>query len=554
MGNNREHHVLDEPFLMKHHRLKNPSDPCSVNISSQNLASAKEDDFEKFDCVTFINAAEDLLTLEPFRKFPGLRELELSLNGLRNLKITAGEFLHLEIDVCSFPNLRTAFSHSKGVMTANDVSHLSLLEHVIKEPFCIYSSPQLKFPSLEVLSLDDNHLSDPSVFVSLSRLRRLKEPNVARNRISAAPYLHQAERRHFLLHPELDHNSFGAQWYRSLSSLWRQARPSQQESMEVPEELEAKKAFSSPLEGRGKAVMKRHSFCHGSVLRASTQLLYLQVAAEAALLPGAFLPSLKELTFHSNPLSSTRSGTPGVGGTVAAGEGAGRGSPTSADLAPPAQPGHQTCPTGEPSHGEVAPLHPAQSRPQGHVTSPPGQEAAADAGSSCQDLPDAPAPAQPLLPSSSMIPPSSQRVVLGEEEGGSRSPGSDEGDVASFTTQVGDVSRPLQRPGPGARLEKRSEKREEGRSQGVPEQYKGYEELLSGDTDPELTEPVGIHKNAQALYQVLDHPLLRDAKARLDWGQKPYVPREKVKSWSSKGRLFVSGSGSTHVCGRMLRA
>lgn len=34
---------------------------------------------------------------EPFRKFPGLRELELPLNGLRNLKITPGEFKHLEV-------------------------------------------------------------------------------------------------------------------------------------------------------------------------------------------------------------------------------------------------------------------------------------------------------------------------------------------------------------------------------------------------------------------------------------------------------------------------
>lgn len=34
---------------------------------------------------------------EPFRKFPALRELELSLNGLRHLKITAGDFLHLQV-------------------------------------------------------------------------------------------------------------------------------------------------------------------------------------------------------------------------------------------------------------------------------------------------------------------------------------------------------------------------------------------------------------------------------------------------------------------------
>lgn len=41
------------------------------------------------------------------------------------------------------------------------------------------------------------------------------------------------------------------------------------------------------------------------------------------------------------------------------------------------------------------------------------------------------------------------------------------------------------------RLEKRSKQREEGSSWAVPERYKGYEELLGGDTDPDFIEPVG---------------------------------------------------------------
>ncbi|OPJ85879.1 hypothetical protein AV530_007036 [Patagioenas fasciata monilis] len=117
-----EDNVLDEPFLMKHHHLKNPSDLCFVNISNQNLVLAKEEDFEKFDCVACINAAENLLTLEPFRKFPGLRELELSLNGLRNLKISAGDFLHLEDLDLSYNNLS-----SQDIWTLGDLSQLKVL-------------------------------------------------------------------------------------------------------------------------------------------------------------------------------------------------------------------------------------------------------------------------------------------------------------------------------------------------------------------------------------------------------------------------------------------
>lgn len=64
----------------------------------------------------------------------------------------------------------------------------------------------------------------------------------------------------------------------------------------------------------------------------------------------------------------------------------------------------------------------------------------------------------------------------------------------------------------------------------------------------------GIQKNVQALYYILKHPLVyRDTKPRLDSLQKPYVPRKKVKSQSSGGSMVVSGSGSTHVFGWMLR-
>ncbi|KAM6099591.1 X-ray radiation resistance-associated protein 1 [Theristicus caerulescens] len=230
-------------FYFQHHCLKNPSDLCSVNISSQNLVSAKEGDFEKLDCVAFINAAENLLTLEPFRKFPGLRELELSLNGLRNLKITAGDFLRLEDLDLSYNNLSP-----QDIWTLGDLSQLKVLrltangfQSLPPDLAGSWDSAHLRFPSLEVLALDDNRLSDPSVFVSLSHLCSLRELNLDRNGISAVPYLHQAESRQLSLHPALDGGSFRAEWYKSLSSLWQRPRLPQQEDTKVPAELEAKK-------------------------------------------------------------------------------------------------------------------------------------------------------------------------------------------------------------------------------------------------------------------------------------------------------------------------
>ncbi|NXW10469.1 XRRA1 protein, partial [Fregetta grallaria] len=550
---NTEENVLDEPFLMKHHCLKSPSDLCSVNISSQNLA--KEDDFEKFDCVAFINAAENLLTLEPFRKFPGLRELELPLNRLRNLKITAGDFLHLEDLDLSYNNLSP-----QDIWTLGDLSQLKVLRLTANGlrslPLDLagsWDSAHLRFPSLEVLSLDDNRLSDPSVFVSLSHLRSLRELNLDRNGISAVPYLHQAESRQFFLHPALDGDSFRAEWYKSLSSLWQQSRPPQQEGTEVPAELETKKGQHEyvvlqndrdpdrtgeqrlPLpartettgcfSGRGLSYV-RVRICW-MFTKQTVNYFISQIMDETALLPVAFFPCLKELTFHNNPLTTTRSGTPPLL-TRLLQHNLGIKLLRQKSLA--AERWHFSIPL-KASRKVTSHLPKVMKRPL--MLEAPAKtflwkqlpavgEAARDAAPLSLD--------QPLLPIRSVTPAGSQQPALGDGEGDPRPPpGSAEEDVPSFfMTQVEDVSRPLLRPTAEGRLEKRSEQRGEGSSQVVPERYKGYEELLGGETDPDFIEPVGIQKNVQALYNILKHPLVyRDTKPRLDSVQKPYLPRKK---------------------------
>ncbi|KAM9300311.1 X-ray radiation resistance-associated protein 1 [Morus bassanus] len=562
MEENNEDYVLDELFLMKHHCLKNPSDLCSVNISSQNLVAAKEDDFEKFDCVAFINAAENLLTLEPFRKFPGLRELELSLNGLRNLKITAGDFLHLEDLDLSYNNLSP-----QDIWTLGDLSQLKVLRLTANGLWSLpldlagsWDSAHLRFPSLEVLSLDDNRLSDPSVFASLSHLCSLKELNLDRNRISAIPYLHQAESRQFFLHPTLDGDSFRAEWYKSLRSLWQRPRLPQQEDTEVPAELEAKKGqleyvmlqndgdpertevvFNSGSQehpvlvvpGKGEPSASKTlltpSMCRDVRVPFPAlkhlSLAFNKIADETALLPAAFFPCLKELTFHNNPLTTTRSGTPPLL-TQLLQHNLGIKLVRQQSLA--MERWHFSIPR-KASRKVTSHLPKVTKQPlmlEAPVKTflwkqlPAVVEAARDAAP--------PSPAQPLPPVSSTTPAGNWRMVLGE--GDPRPPpASAEEDIASFfMTQVKDVSRPLLRPMAEGRLEKRSEEKGEGSSQVVPERYKGYEELLGGDTDPDFIEPVGIQKNVQALYNILKHPLVyRDTKPRLDSVQKPYVPREK---------------------------
>ncbi|KFV05438.1 X-ray radiation resistance-associated protein 1, partial [Pterocles gutturalis] len=550
---------------------------------------AKEDDFEKFDGVTFINAAENLLTLEPFRKFPGLRELELSLNGLRNLKITAGEFLHLEDLDLSYNNLST-----QDIWTLGDLSQLKVLRLTANGLRSLppdlagsWDSAHLRFPSLEVLSLDDNRLSHPSVFVSLSQLRSLRELNLDRNRISAVPYLHQAESKQFFLHPALDGDSFRAEWYRSLSNLWLQPQMPQQEGTEVAAELEVKKGqrelvlqnltdtermgeLCLPLPahtesvgcfgGRGLSCVRvvpregdpsasqtllapsmHRNVCAPFPELKRLSLAFNKIADEPALLPVAFFLCLEELTFHNNPLTTARQPlllTRLLQHNL--------GIKLIRQKSPPTERLHFSIPRK------------ARRKVTSHlpkVTKQPLMLEAPVTTILWKQLPAArdaapPSPAQPLPPVSPVTPAGSQRTALGEGEGDSRPPpGPAEEDVASFFMtqvrlgcnhkiplfccfEVEDVSRPLPRPVAEGRLEMKSEQKGERTSQVVPERYKGYEELLGGDTDTDFIDPVGIQKNVQALYFILKHPLIhRDAKPRLDTIQKPYVP------WKKQGRM-----------------
>ncbi|NWR54387.1 XRRA1 protein, partial [Bucorvus abyssinicus] len=551
---NNEDNVLDEPFLIRHHCLKNPSDLCFVNISSQNLA--KEDDFEKFDSVAVINAAENLLTLEPFRKFPALRELELSLNRLRHLKITAGDFLYLQ-DLDLSYNLFPQDIWTLGDLSQLKVLHLTAngLQSLPPDLAGSWDSAHFRFPSLEVLLLDDNHLSDPSIFVSLSHLCSLRELNLDRNRISAVPYLHQAGSRQFFLLSTLDGNSFRAEWYKSLSSLWQQHQPPPQEDIEVPAELEAKKGQLEhvvlsdnrdpgrtgkqrlPLPARpgtvgclGRTICLEDSAMRRDVGAPFPELKHLslafnKIADETALLPVAFFLRLKELMFHNNPPTATQRGQLPLLTRVLQHN---LGIKLVRQKSLPAERWHISIPL-KASCKVTSDLPKVTKRLL--MLKPPAQiflwkqltavvEAVRDGAY--------PSPAQPLPPISTLTTADSQPSAL--REGDSRPPpGPAEENVASFfMTQVEDVSRPLLRPGAEDRPEKRTEQRGQRSSQVVPERYKGYKDLLGGDTDPDFIEPAGIQKNMQVLHYTLKHLLVYwDAQARLDSVQKPYVPRRK---------------------------
>ncbi|NXA38096.1 XRRA1 protein, partial [Eudromia elegans] len=528
-----EDKILDEPFLMKHHCLKNPSDLCSVNISSQNLA--KEDDFEKFDCVAFINAAENLLTLEAFRKFPGLRELELSLNGLRNLKVSAGDFLRLEDLDLSYNNLSPEDIWTLGELSQLKVLRLTAngLRWLPPDLAGSWDPAHSRFASLEVLLLDDNRLSEPGVFASLARLCSLRELNLDRNKISAVPYLRQAESTRFFLHPALDGGGFRAEWYKSLSGLGQQRCWDAEGPAEQPESVVSRGARDAEHTGEQPAALREEYPAPSMALPAPTtyrdlcapfpelkhlSLAFNKIEEEAGLLPVAFFPCLKELTFHGNPLTITRSGRPPLL-TRLLQENLGiklvhrRVFVERLHFTIPLKASRKV--SSRLPKVTKAPL--MLEAPAGIFPWKPGSGAAALS------------PSKPLPPIRLSAERREGPCEEEEEDGEGPRPAAPPEPLLRRGSVEDEPRRPQRRMLEDGPRRTRSEAREAGGSPALPARYRGYEELLGGTTDPDFTEPVGLQRNVRALRDLLRRPrVLREAAAWLRGGHRPYAPRQRA--------------------------
>ncbi|XP_038673725.1 X-ray radiation resistance-associated protein 1 isoform X2 [Scyliorhinus canicula] len=158
--------VLDANFLMYLHFVDRYSDLCAVNISDQGLCSVKEEDFKLFNSVVYVNAAENHLSLEPFRWFPAIRELDLSLNELEKLQLDPYNFPYLEVLNLSYNKL-----------SSNDILTLGLL------------------PQLKILHLTGNDLDSlpPDLTIPYDPLDWLKYLNLDQNSFTGIPYLQQME-------------------------------------------------------------------------------------------------------------------------------------------------------------------------------------------------------------------------------------------------------------------------------------------------------------------------------------------------------------------------
>ncbi|KAL0994044.1 hypothetical protein UPYG_G00117090 [Umbra pygmaea] len=529
--------TLDANLLLSLHCVDQPSDLCSVDISEQRLNLVKTEDLLEFENVAYVNASDNCLTLEPFNKFQSLRELELSLNGLRNVTVNVEDFPHLEVLDLSYNSLSGDDILSIGLIPCLKVLHLTgnrlktlppnLAGHG-HWPSQRAKDNGMRFQNLEVLMLDDNKLSS-SVFNSLVNLKRLKHLNLQGNHISEVPDLLPRK-----LQEIWDHRVF-----EGLETQFVNA-PS-----DVPEDLhEHVKSISEGESGQSKTYSPTHVFLEtedgeelsGAYSFSLPELIFLNLAdnkivEEEALLSVALFPVLSEIVIHSNPLTTQRSGDPplltsflqerlGIKITR---------KKTSEFVKPRLKlkiDPKRKVKTNIPKVPKV-PLpmllntspSPAScgldSLEEKHVKDPwkswlSLKSTSTNKSGCCLQANDyeneSIAAAESIKETDDAVESSNDAFQNGE---------------SFFVTQVTDLHNESE-------YHLLSDETEDIGENAIPEKFKGYELLLDAKPDPDMVKPVGIQHTVRMLKHTLNTLLVyRDSKPKLDSIQKPYTEKEK---------------------------
>nr|XP_009422038.2 X-ray radiation resistance-associated protein 1 isoform X3 [Pan troglodytes] len=552
--------ILDQAFLLKHHCVRKPSDLCTINVSGLKFSKAKENDFKHFHSVIYINASENLLPLEAFHMFPALKELDLAFNGIKTIYVKYGDFKLLEFLDLSFNSLTVEAICDLGILphlrvlllTGNGLTSLPPNLAVAEQEASVTSLTSkryiLRFPALETLMLDDNRLSNPSCFASLAGLRRLKKLSLDENRIIRIPYLQQVQ-----LYDE------SVDWNGGRGSPHKEPQFMLQSKPRMLEDSDEQLDYTVlPM----KKDVDRTEVVFSSYPGFSTS----EIAKEDAVLPVALFPSLCEFVFHNNPLVAHTRGVPPLLKSFLQ-ERLG----IHLIRRKIVKPKHHVLMSRKESWKVKSkiPKVPKQPlvlhHPRVTTTKSPSKDMLEPEAELAEDLPTTKSTSvESEMPTESLeghspsrrtfvpLPPICSDSTVHSEETLSHlsdttvrlSPErpSDEDSKSTesiFLTQVSELPSSVihkddlelkekdQKKPPTAPREVKGTRRKLPTAF-LPSKYHGYEELLTAKPDPAFTEPKGIQKNAQALQQMLKHPLLcHSSKPKLDTLQKPYVHKEK---------------------------
>ncbi|XP_050612084.1 X-ray radiation resistance-associated protein 1 isoform X2 [Macaca thibetana thibetana] len=507
--------ILDQAFLLKHHCVRKPSDLCTVNVSGLKFSKAKENDFKHFHSVIYINASENLLPLEAFHTFPGLKELDLAFNGIKTIYVKYGDFKLLEFLDLSFNSLTAEAICDLGILphlrvlllTGNGLTSLPPNLAVAEQESSVTSLTSkryiLRFPALETLMLDDNRLSNPSCFASLAGLRRLKKLSLDENRIIRIPYLQQVQ----LSDESVDWNGGGGSPQKE-PQFMLQSKPRMLEDSDeqldytvLPMKKDVDRTGVPPLLKsflqerlgihliRRKTVKPKH---HVLMSRKESR----KVKTEIPKVPK------QPLVLHHPQVTTNKS--------------------PSKDMLEPEAELAEDLPTTKSTFVEsempTESLEGLSLSRRTFVPLPPiCSDSTVHSEETLSHLSDTAVRLSPEHPS--------------DEDSKSTE--------SIFLTQVSELPSSIihkddlelkekdQKKPPTAPREVKVTRRKLTTAS-LPSKYHGYEELLTAKPDPAFIEPKGIQKNAQALQHMLKHPLLcHSSKPKLDTLQKPYVPKEK---------------------------
>ncbi|CAB1333014.1 unnamed protein product [Coregonus sp. 'balchen'] len=503
-------YTLDAHLLLSLHCVDKPSDLCSVDISEQRLHLINTEDLLDFENVAYVNASDNSLTIEPFGKFPSLRELELSLNGLCNVTLNAEDFPHLEVLDLAYNNLSGDDIMSIGLLPCLKVLHLTgnQLQALPPNLAAPRHGPSqrakdngMRFQTLEVLMLDDNKLSS-GVFSSLANLKRLQHLNLQGNHISEVPEVLQRnlQQKGYLQHQQVFHkqNSDGQDLGNHCVSEGLETEYMNALS-DVPKHLHEHVKNSSEDEcGQSKNYNPIHISLDteefsGAYSLPLPELCFLNLAdnkivEEEALLSVALFPMLSEIVKTKIPK------VPKV--------------PLLILLEAPCSPALHDPVSLEEKHVED------------HCTSPLSVERKSTEKSGCsshamdkENRPESMGTAHRVEAIDGAIESSDDTFQHAE---------------SFFVTQVTDLHDESEYHLLSDETEEVKEIEEKDESNAILGKFRGFELLLDAKPDPDMVEPVGLQHAVRMLEQKLKNLLVyRDSKPNLDCLQKPYKEKEK---------------------------
>ncbi|KAH8855317.1 X-ray radiation resistance-associated protein 1 [Schistosoma japonicum] len=182
-------------ILLKRGLVKDPSCLYEVNVSCLGLEGIESGLHSRFTSLRKIAAADNTLSLDLFKGFNELTELDLSLNQVSSLLSYSNGFECLHSLNLSFNFLKPLDIEKLGYLPSLKILYLSgndlyrLPPDLAESGLILDGQIVFKFAKLEVLYLDDNKLSDAQDFASLASLPRLTYLNLAKNNFHTVPLL-----------------------------------------------------------------------------------------------------------------------------------------------------------------------------------------------------------------------------------------------------------------------------------------------------------------------------------------------------------------------------